>query len=79
MLLIGVDNMFVLMHNIPINNFLVMSVLPYGPTSTNIYIRIKCLAQGNIIQLFGHSIATCYAMFWSLENLIEIGTSCGRG
>ena len=32
----------------------------------------------NIIQLFGHCVATWYAMSWSLVKLTEIGTSCGR-
>ena len=32
-----------------------------------------------IIQLFGHCIATRYAMSRSLVKLTEIGTSCGRG
>ena len=29
----------------------------------------------NIIQVFGHCIATWYAMSWSLVKLTEIGTS----
>ena len=33
----------------------------------------------DIIQLFGHCIATWYAMTWSLVELTEIETSCGRG
>ena len=32
-----------------------------------------------ITQLFGHCIATWYAMSWSHLKLTEIGTSCGRG
>ena len=46
-------------------------ILVFGMCATNFNV--------GIIQLFGHCIATWYAMSQSLVKLTEIGTSWGRG
>ena len=42
---------------------------------SNVKVHLKTSSGNENIQLFGHCIATRYAMSWSLVKLMEIGTS----
>ena len=42
-------------------------------------IKQNVKAPIGIIQIYGHCIATGYAISQSFVNLTEIGTSCGHG
>ena len=58
------------------NNYVVIMMRSFNTIITYYFVIIL---TPDIIQLFGHCIATWYAMTWSLVKLTEIETSCGRG